>query len=249
MELGELKPLLKALALPPTGLMLLVLAGVVLGWRRRAAGAALALGGLAALWVLSCNGVAVAMSHWLLPPVVPVAQKDLQGVQAIVVLGGGLQPYAPEYGNAQPGPWALPRLRYAAHLARRSGKPILISAGTGWAAATEVTEAEAYRRMLADDYGITVRWIEDKSRDTRQNAVFSARLVQRDGIRRVAVVTDAVHMPRAVRNFRDAGFDVVPAPTDFILPAASIVDDWLPSARGLRNSTYILHEWLGARLT
>lgn len=250
MEPGEFKPLLKALALPPTGLLLVVLAGIVMGWRRRLAGALVAFSGLAGLWLLSCNAVAVALSQWLLPPVVPVTDKDLQGVQAIVVLGGGLQPHAPEYGSAQPARAVLPRVRYAAVLARRTGKPVAVSAGLGWGTSgVTTTEAEVYARTLVSDYGVTPKWIEDKSRDTRENAQMTAALMRADGIRRIALVTDATHMPRSVRNFREAGFDVVPAPTSFLSRSGSFANDWLPNAGALANSYYVIHEWLGVRLT
>ncbi|MBC5765890.1 YdcF family protein [Ramlibacter albus] len=249
MEFGELKPILKAIALPPTGLLLLALLGMLLALRKRIAGLAVSATALAGLWLLGCNGVAVALAHWLLPPVVPVTDRELQGVQAIVVLGGGMG-YAPEYGNLQPNPWVLSRLRFTAALARRTGKPVAVSSGNGWGG-EEIDEAEAvvYARMLAGDYGIKPRWLESKSRDTRENAEMTAALLRPEGIRRIAVVTDAAHMPRSLRNFREAGFDVVAAPTDFIGRSGTFIYDWLPTARGLRNCHYVLHEWLGARLT
>ena len=246
MEFGELKPLAKALVLPPAGPLLLAFAGMVLATRRRRAGAWVAATALAALWLLSCNAVAVALSHALLPQVAPITPQQLATVQAVVVLGGGTHEQAPEYGQPQPTEGTLQRIRFAARLARMGDKPVAVASGTGWGGAGE-SEALVTRRVLAEDYGVAVRWLEDRSRDTRENANLAAAVLLKDGIRRVALVTDAPHMPRAARNFEQAGFEVVPAPTAYIVPQGSL--NWLPSAEGLQNSRYVLHEWLGFRLT
>ena len=93
MEPGELKPILTALVLPPAGPLLLATAGCALvAWRRRKAGVALAFAGIALLWLLSCHAVAMRLSDTLLPPVQPATPRQLQSVQAIVVLGGGADP-------------------------------------------------------------------------------------------------------------------------------------------------------------
>src|SRR5688500_7598238 len=101
---GEWKPLLGALALPPAAPLLVVLLGLLWATRRRAFGLLLAFVGVAGLWFLSCNAVAVLLARTLLPQVPPVQPQDLRAVQVIVVLGGGVLPQAPEYGAAQPGP-------------------------------------------------------------------------------------------------------------------------------------------------
>ena len=93
---GELKPILASLLLPPAGLLLLALLGLLVMGRRWLAGAILTLVSIASLWFLSCNAVAVGLAHSLLPQVKPlnVRSAEMAGVQAIVVLGGGVLPRA-----------------------------------------------------------------------------------------------------------------------------------------------------------
>lgn len=249
MELGELKPLLGTLVLPPAGPLLL--AGLGLLWVRRSklAGGVVAVGGLGLLWLLSCNAVAVWLAQALLPPVLPLPADALQSqkVQAIVVLGGGALPDAPEYGEAQPAAPTLTRLRYGLRLARQSGLPVAFAGGVGWGAmgAHTATEGEVAQRVAQKDFGTTLRWVDDQSRDTAENAVQTAKLLQPEGVRRIALVTDAAHMPRAAEAFVAAGFEVTPAPTRFVLPRSRPLLEWLPTTHGLQASREVLHEWLG----
>lgn len=246
MEPGELKPVLTALVLPPAGPLLLALLGVLVATRRRALGLAIATLAIVATLLLSTNAVALLLAPHLMPGVRAATLQEVQPVQAIVVLGGGLHPRAPEYGAAQPSAHALQRLRYGAWLARRTGKPVGFSGGVGWAAAGTGVEPEGRmaRRVLAE-YGLEPRWVDDASRDTAENAARMAQLLQPAGVRRIALVTDAAHTPRALAAFQRAGFEVVPAPTDFPSPQARPLLEWLPSAVGAQTNRYLLREWLG----
>lgn len=248
MEPGQLKPLLAALVLPPAGPLLLALLGVLLAMRRRAAGLALAAFGIAAAFVLATNGCALLLAPHLLPGVRAVTAQELRDVQAIVVLGGGVQPEAPEYGEVQPGANTLQRLRYGAWLAQRTGKPLAFAGGVGWGGMGVATETEGAvaRRVLAE-YGLQARWIEDRSRDTAENATRTAAILLPEGVRRIALVTDASHIPRAAAAFRAAGFDVVPAPTGFPGRRAAAWLEWLPSIQGMQTNHALLREGL-ARL-
>lgn len=249
MLIGELKPILTALALPPAAPMLLSLLGLaMLVGRRRRLGLSLAFAGLAALWLASCHAVGIWLAQVLLPLPPALSAAQLQPVQAIVVLGGGVLPHAPEYGAAQPAGPTLARLRYGAWLARASGKPVGFAGGVGWAAAsTDVsTEGEVARRVMAQDWGVTLRWVDERSRDTTENAREMRLLMRADGVERIALVTHAWHMPRSVRAFEEAGFQVVlPAPTGFPVPTVRPLLEWLPSAEGLTLSRQVLREWLG----
>lgn len=250
MELGALKPLLTSLLMPPAAPLLLALLGVRLAWRRKRGGLALATLSLLALWLLSCHGTAVWLARHALPQFAPVSATQLKTrqVQAIVVLGGGLLPDAPEYGGAsQPSPSTAARLRYGIWLARQSGLPLAFAGGSGWAAdgMQPASEAEVAARVARDDYGFTLRWSEAASRDTSGNARLLAPLLERDGVQRIALVTDAWHLPRAVAAFERAGLAVTPAPTGFMLPVERDLLQWLPSARGLLASQQVLRECLG----
>lgn len=249
MQPGELKPILAALVLPPTGPLLLALVGVLVATRRRGWGLALAAAGIVVTLALSTNGMALVLARHLMPDVAAARPQDLQQAQAIVVLGGGVVPQAPEYGIAQPAPHTLARIRYGAWLAHRTGKPLAFAGGIGWGAAGTATEAEGTvaRRVLQDEYGLAPRWVDDQSRDTAENASHMAQLLRPANIRRIALVTDATHMPRAAADFRRQGFEVLPAPTGFPQPQGRALLEWLPSPTGAEVCRELLREWL-ARL-
>ena len=248
-SLGELKPVLTTLLLPPASPLLLVFLGVLLAARRKAVGLVLIFLAGAALWLLSCHAVSVWLAHTLLPQHAPVTAAALKsgGVQAIVVLGGGVHPLAPEYGEPQASPAAAMRLRYGVWLARQSGLPVAFAGGLGWGASNGqiISEGEVARRAAQQDYGLALRWIDTQSRDTMENAQFLKPLMEKDKVQRIALVTHAWHMPRSVRAFERAGFIVTPAPMGFVLPSRNGVLQWTPSADGLGASQLILKEWLG----
>jgi uncharacterized SAM-binding protein YcdF (DUF218 family) len=94
-----------------------------------------------------------------------------------------------------------------------------------------------------------MRWLEDQSKDTHQNAVFTRAMLKAEGIERVAIVTNAWHMPRSLREFEAAGFEtVLPAPMGFVKSDAQPLLLWIPSAGGLQLSTQLLREWLGLQV-
>ena len=248
MEVGALKPLLTTLIMPPAGPLLLAVLGMLLAWRKRRGGLMLAVASLALLWWLSCDGAAVWLARTALPQFAPVsaAQLKTSQVQAIVILGGGLLPEAPEYGQAQPSDRTAARLRYGIWLAREAGLPIAFSGGAGWAATggSAASEASVAARVALQDHGITLRWAEAESRDTAGNARLLAPLLHQDGVQRIALVTDAWHMPRAAAAFERAGLSVTPAPMGFVRASERGLLEWLPSARGLLASQQVLREWL-----
>ena len=249
MELGSFKPLLTSLLMPPLALLLPALLGVLLAWRKKRGGLALVTLSLAALWLLSCHGTAVWLARHALPQFAPLSLAQLRAsqIQAIVVLGGGLLPAAPEYGGAaQPAPATAARLRYGIWLARQSRLPMAFTGGAGWAAdgVQPVSESEVAARVALQEHGVKLRWSEAASRDTSGNASLLAPMLQRDSVQRIALVTDAWHMPRAVAAFERAGLAVTPAPTGFVLPLERSLLEWTPSTRGLMASRQVLRECL-----
>jgi uncharacterized SAM-binding protein YcdF (DUF218 family) len=247
--MGELKPILTALILPPTSLLLWLMLGW--HWRRQWAGSLMLLSGILALWLLSCHGSAVWLARHALPQYPSLSAADLraQGTQAIVVLGGGLEPLAEGQTTPSPNSASLMRLHHAAGLARETGLPLAFAGGVGWAnvGTAAPTEAQAAQAALAV-WGLRLKWSDDRSRDTEENAQATAALLQGQGIRRIALVTHATHMPRSVWQFEAAGFEVLPAPMGAVLPRSRAVLEWLPSARGLWASQEVLREWLGLQV-
>lgn len=250
MQLGAIKPLLTAMAMPPLSLLLLALLGLLLmAFRRRRTGMTLLCAALALLWLVSCHGFSVWLERSTLPqyPATSAAQLKAQNVQAIVVLGGGMLPVVPEYGQAQPVGHTLARMRYGIWLSRQTGLPLAFTGGNGWSSAGDRAESEASvtARFALQDYGVKLRWLEGQSRDTAENARLLAPMLKRDGIQRIALVTDAWHVPRALQAFERSGFTVTAAPIGQTLPAQNDLMEWLPSAAGMSSSQQILREVLG----
>ncbi|HEX8987078.1 MAG TPA: YdcF family protein [Rhodocyclaceae bacterium] len=235
------KKLLSALLLPPAGPILLALWGLWLSRRHPRSGRAVAAAALLGMLALSFWPVAGALMR-ALEDQPPVGGQELARAQAIVVLGGGKYEAAPEYGGDTVGLSTLARLRYAAFLQKRSALPVLV---TGGALDGGRPEAEVMKEAMERDLGGKVRWVEGASLDTADNARFSAPLLRAAGVSRIALVSDAWHLKRAVPLFHAQGLEVLPAPTGFTTPAAATLDRWLPSAGAFEASAQALHEWLG----
>jgi uncharacterized SAM-binding protein YcdF (DUF218 family) len=237
-----LKGLLGTLLLPPTnGLLLLILAAL---FHRRRWAFGLALFGGALLLAQSLPPVA----GWLkatLEERAGVVLTDTRGAGAIVILGSGLNLDSPEYDGDTVTDRSLIRARYGAVVARRTGLPVLVTGGTPRNAVR--SEADVIGNLMEKEFGVAVRWREGDSLDTADNARFSAALLQPRGIRKIVLVTQAFHMPRARRLFEAASFEVIPAPTDLSSRREQprTLLDWLPRPRALMDSYYALHEWLG----
>jgi uncharacterized SAM-binding protein YcdF (DUF218 family) len=237
------------LILPPTSLFLLIFLGLAL-WRRwPRTGRILAGTGLAALTFLSMPAGAQFFVRPLEGLTAPLRAPEGAGAQAIVVLAAGQLRRAPEYDNRDiPDYIALARVRYAAHLQRRTGLPLLVSGGNGTDPRARVriyAKADAMAAALREDFGVPVRWIEPHSRDTAENATFSAAILRAAGVKRILLVTDAMHMARARTSFERAGLEVVSAPTMFFGRGGQGLDAWVPGVEGMRLSWYALYEWLG----
>lgn len=249
---GELKPLLTALVLPPAGPLILLAVAALLAWRRwRRTAFALAAFATLSLGLLSSTVFAVWLAGALLPRVAPASPESVIAArtQAVVVLGGGIEPEAPEYGAPQPSTATLARLRYGVHLARATGLPLAFTGGVGWARAGTGVDSEARVAQAAlAEWGVVLRWRDDAARDTQENAARMKEVLAAAGVTRIALVTHAWHMPRALRRFEAEGFSVVPAPTGFILAGPWTASDMLPSAAALQDSRAVLREWLALRL-
>lgn len=235
------------LLMPPGIVIILALIGLLLLLRWRLAGAALLTASIAALYVLSLpvTGIALLGRLEAQVPALPVIDAALGArAGAIVVLGGGRHIDSPEYGGDTVNTSTLERLRYAARLHRATGLPVLVSGGSVFG--ESIPEAELMQRVMREDLGVSATWVEGRSRTTYENALYSRAILEAAGITRVLLVTHAWHMPRAIWAFRQAGLDVLMAPTSFSRGYRSHSGlDWLPSARGLLHASRALHEQLG----
>lgn len=234
--------LVAAALLPPLLLVILLVAGLILHPHRPRLAMSLILLSTAALYALSTPwvGSLLQKSLEIAPPLSP---DRLQMADAIVVLGGGRRIAAAEYGSDTLNGISLERLRYAVHLHRASGLPILTTGGKPGGGT--LSEGRIMQHILQNEYGISPRWIEDAALTTWDNARLSAPLLKVQGIQRIVLVTHAWHLRRAVPLFEAQGFAVIPAGIQFSSPRIDSIFDLLPTPAGLRDSTFALHEWLG----
>lgn len=234
------KEALRAFLLPP-GIFAFVLLAGILFWRSR-------LGkGLAIISALFIYVLATPLAAgWLMAQVesLPLASSTPLGqVDAIVCLGGGKRFGAIDLpGNETINNVTLARLRQAARLHRQTGKPILVSGG---APAGGIPEANLMRDTLEQDFRVPVRWVENQSSDTRDNAAMSAALLP-PGQRDILLVTSANHMARARQAFEAAGFKVVAAPTDYTNREPLTVLSGLPRPAAFYSSSIALRELAGS---
>lgn len=241
-----LKKLLTAIILPPTSFLIMTTIGLLLASmpRHRRLGLLLAALSTVSLVALSTPLVARHLTR-MAGGAVALSAAQLHAAQAIVIPSAGIRRAAAEYGKDVASGMSMDRIRYGAHLARRSGLPVLVTGGQVYGGRPE---AEVMREVLEDELSVPVRWVEVQSRNTHENARLSAKLLQRAGVSKVIVVTHAVDARRFRREFELAGLEVTVAPTH--IPGSGAVDHWvqhLPSSIALHGSAVALYEmvaWL-----
>jgi uncharacterized SAM-binding protein YcdF (DUF218 family) len=166
----------------------------------------------------------------------------------IVALGGGV---TPGVAAAHHGPAlneAGERLTTVVELARKyPSARIIFSGGDASLIGAEETEAQAALQLF-ERLGLPPARIEleDKARNTFENALFSKQLAMPKPGERWLLVTSAYHMPRAMGVFRRAGFPVEAHPVDWrtrgMEDLASVF--WTLS-EGLSRTDAAVHEWIG----
>lgn len=240
-----LKKIITAMTLPPTSLVLLALIGLWLSKKHPKAGQTVAMLSLISLLILSLPVTGNALLHRL-ETQSAISEAQLAQAQIIVVLGGGKNEHAPEFNDQDTvSRWTLERLRYGAYLQQNTGKPILVSGGAPFGGRPE---AQAMAESLKRDFRAKDFLSEDRSLDTAENAEFSAQILQQRGITRIALVSQAWHLPRAAQLFEQQGLTVTPAPTGYTGEDDEPILRWLPKASALEKSAIALKEYLG-RLT
>lgn len=181
----------------------------------------LLLAALALLWLGGNRWVAYSLVRsleWQYLPPTGAPQAD-----AIVLLGGSTR------SGAYPRPLhevneAGDRLIYAAWLYREGRAPLVVVTGGGlsWRGPI-VPEAHSMQSLLTF-MGVPAAAIEEEpqAQNTHENALLTRQLLEPRGIRRILLVTSALHMPRSVRLFQRQGFDVIAAPADYLVSTG----DW-----------------------
>jgi len=229
------KHALAALVLPPASLVFIAFVGLLIHRAHPRTGRAVTGLALLVLFTLSLPPVS-ALLITTLERYPAIAPQNLQRAQAIVILGGDNYRYAPEYGGHGIGGYTLQRVRYGALLQAQANLPILVS-GT--------PVAELMKTVIEQEFHGKVRWTENRSWNTAESAAYCAEILRSAGISRIALVSNAWHLPRAVELFEWQGIEVLPAPTVFHGVAPLRLIHAVPAARALDTSARALREWLG----
>ena len=233
----------------PTNLMAGVagLGLLLLALRRSRPGLRLVTGAVLALVLLGVLPVGTLM---LRPLEDRFPQTSLEGLQpdGIVVLGGAIDQVIGAARGQVTISESATRITAAAELARRFPKARLVYTGGSAALVAEIGgEAEDARRLwvaLGIDPGRIT--IEDRSRNTDENARFVRDLLRPAPGQTWILVTSAYHMPRSMGLFRAAGFPVVPYPVDY--RTTGTWRDALPNLQlslGLARLDFATREWIG----
>ena len=166
----------------------------------------------------------------------------------IVVLGGVINAEIATRRGGSGLSDAAERLTAAADLARRyPATRVVFTGGNGALIADGPIEADFAIRFL-QSLGVARGRIiiERRARNTIENAAFTKQLVAPAAGERWLLVTSAMHIPRAIGVFREAGFPVEAYPVDYQTVGW---DDLLkiPGSLmgGIRLTDAAVHEWLG----
>ena len=208
----EIGTVIKHLLLPPLLWGWLLVYGFVM-FRRKPVRARWAIGvAIALLYASSTSWVATALLDLVADNTPPLPGA---APQAVVILAGGRSLEFDAAGKviaARMGPNTSERVIEGMRIAREQKLPILVTSGTpdGLAPA----EAVVMRDVMVREFGVTPRWVEDQSRNTVENALFTAPILKRNGITSIILVTHGSHMRRARYLFEQMGLRVVPGVAD-----------------------------------
>jgi uncharacterized SAM-binding protein YcdF (DUF218 family) len=228
--------------IPPNLFILLAMAGLLIAWRWKHFGLAVATGAVSCLYLVSMPltaGLLIRSTETIASSGPELSSEAPPG--AIIVLSADAR-----YSDGEPvgvGPLTLERLVEAAKQQRELGLPILVSGGPP--GRPERSLAALMSKALEEDFSIPVRWREDRSRNTFENASFSAAILRQAGIRAALVVAHPWDMARALWSFRAVGYPVVPHPTPEDRDLSFSVPAFLPQIPALNDSYYALHELIG----
>ncbi|MEM7554175.1 MAG: YdcF family protein [Cyanobacteria bacterium P01_A01_bin.84] len=185
------------------------------------------------------------------------SEKDLPSAEAIVVLGGATKSLFPPRKTVDLSE-SGDRVIYAAQLYLQKKAPIIILSGgrIDWRGKGESESSDM--KSILTSLGIPSKVIieEPDSLNTYQNAVNVKKILESNNIKKVLLVTSAMHMPRSIQIFQKQKINAIPAPTDFLVsqgelseiassPKSAILN-LLPETKNLHLFTSAIKEYIGS---
>ncbi len=237
--------LIQNFVFPPLNGLIIIAIGIIVHKSRKLLSHLLIIIGILFLYLQSIPFTAYYLTKCIEVP--PTTLIQMKNSQAIIVLGGGIKNTGFEYPtHAVVNTDTLIRLRYASYIAHLYPDKLIITSGgfTG----NHYTEALVMRDSLINDFHVTNQiLLENRSRNTDENAKFVAQILAAHNITQVVVVTQAYHMRRAIALFKKYGVDAIAAPTDFYnsYDAKTLSLAFIPNAGAMQQVARVLHEILG----
>ncbi len=230
-------------------LLLLLAALIARHFRKEKIAWRLVMGALAFLWVPALPLISIGLMRSLEAQYPSIAAAQAPVAEAIVVLGGSI--WGPQPPRLEPEEASGSRLVPAARLYRHGKAPfIVVSSGSSsfFPDGKEGIEANDMRDFLIDA-GVPEKAIvrEDRSRNTDENARYSAEVLKARGWSKILLVTSAFHLPRAVAVFKKYGItDVIPFPTEKRMTEGPFRFSYLvPELAALQTTTVAIKEYVG----
>ena len=246
MDLFFLKKFVGDLIMPLGAVQLLLVAGLVLLFKRRINwGRFVVLAATLILYLFSLSPMADLLARPLEEAYPVIRTGSLPSdLGAVVVLSGGVLDREDLPLAARLGGDTLQRVMEGVRLWRARPGAKLILCGGEWSEKENIPTPARLMADLALDLGVDRSKVilEEVSRDTFENAREAAKIMDRGPF---ALVTSARHLPRAVAIFRKMGLDPIPAPTDHKIRALGPDNGFLPGLGGLASTQESLHEYLG----
>ncbi|MDG2938883.1 YdcF family protein [Bisgaard Taxon 10/6] len=240
----DMTKLITAIILPPFDvLILLVLAFFLRLFRFKKLAFLTALLSVVILYTFSIPYTAERLNNSLTQED-HLTADDYRKAQAIVILGGGLRDSKELFNTLTVPGLVLERMRYAAYLHKETELPILISG----ASPNGNSEAKVMGQEFFTFFGVQPKWLEEHSTNTKQNALYSKEILERENIKRIVLVTNQWHMKRAKMLFEQQGFEVLPASVGpGIIPDSYELNamHFIPQAGALAANMQLLKEWIG----
>ena len=206
------------------------------------------------LWLAGSDFISTALAKNLEWRYLP--EQDLPKADVIVLLGGGtLSLQYPRVIAEVSG--AGDRVLYAAWLYKQDKAPVILITGANLPWSNTLTSPTEDMLFILNMMGVPedAVWIEAESLNTYENALYSAELLNQEGIERIILVTSALHMPRSVMAFEKQGVEIIPAPTDFSITQGQeqnigdnilrFLTGFLPTPQNLDLTTRALKEYIG----
>lgn len=246
MTLRVLIPLIEPIGL--LWLALIVLAALL--WRKRLRAFALANAALAVfIYLIGATDLPDALLRSLESPYAGVKLDALPACDAVVMLGGGLDPSRHEVGGLHL-TIAGDRIIAALEMIRLGNAPVLICGGSG----VEVdgvmkVEGDLFKQALIERRVPVPEIISlGLCADTHEEAERTRTLAQQRGWKRVLLVTSATHLRRATATFRALGVEVVPVPCNFLTTLSITrlpLGLRIPGYVGFEKMSIWMHEKIG----